>query len=347
MSRGENAYYRGMIEEALAGDSNSYAILYVATYQNLYQWAYYYTKNEYTTQDILTDTYIEAFTHLTDLKSPRSFRVWVRNIAEQYILAALRNQAPTQWDQVDTLPHPTLTMRREIYGHRAPRMSLEIAGQLLEYLFYEIGMTPNTLPLDTLADFHEYRMNLLRIQRLALAVVVFFLCLAPLWFIAPSFDVAERTNHGVVSYDLTVKSFFNIKSVTAQVGDQFFPVTQSDSHTYTVKPTMNGDMDLRVTYFNSMTSEQRITVTKVDRDAPVVLESHMNEGTVTLIVQDNNTGVDYNAIALTSFSGEQLTFSHAVVDGQETVSFTYPGESVDIVIPDMAGNRLHLLLSNK
>ena len=346
MARGETAYYKVMIEEALAGDSNSYAILYAATYQNLYQWAFYYTKSEYATQDILTDTYIEAFSHLQELQSPRSFRVWVRNIAQKYILRALRKNDPETWREVNALPRPTLAMRRAIYGRKAPRMSLDIAGQLLEYLFYEVGITPNTLPLDTLAEYHEYRMNLLRIQRAALTLLVFFLCLTPFWFIAPPFEVTEVNEHGVVTYNLTVDNFLSIKSVTAQVGDQFFPVTQSGKHVYTVRPTNNGDMDLRVTYFNNMTSEQRITVTGVDRDAPVVVDSHMRSGVVTLAISDAVSGIDYEQIAITSLSGTNVPITQEVVDGQETISFSYPGESVDIVIPDKAGNRLHLLLSD-
>ncbi|MBQ4374087.1 MAG: hypothetical protein II785_08260, partial [Lachnospiraceae bacterium] len=116
MARGENAYYKRLIDDALAGDSNSYAILFVSTYQNLYQRAFYYTQNEYMTQDILTDTYIQAFSNLSSIPSPRSFRVWVRYLEERYILAQLCTIDEAKWKNVAALPAPTMKERRAMYG---------------------------------------------------------------------------------------------------------------------------------------------------------------------------------------------------------------------------------------
>lgn len=345
MARGENAYYKRLIDDALAGDSNSYAILYVATYQNLYQRAYYYTQNEYITQDILTDTYIQAFSNLGSIPSPRSFRVWVRYLEEKYILSHLRDMDEEKWKDVVTLPSPTMKERRIMYGRRAPKMHLDIAGQLLEYLFFEAGIEPNNLPLDALEEYHQYRMNQLFIQRIALVIAVIFLLHTPLWFVTPSFSVASNTNHGIVTYEVTTPNWASVKSVTAQMDNQFVPVTQADKHAYTVKPTANGELFIQVTYFNNMVSDQAFNVTGVDRQAPEVIDSHLKSGIVTLVLSDDNSGVDYDAIAITALTGESLPVTPAMVDGKETISFPYEGGNVDIVIPDRAGNRLHLLLS--
>lgn len=346
MARGENAYFRGMVDDALAGDSNAYAILYVATYQNLYQRAYYYTQNEYKTQDILSRIYLEAFTTLDTLKSPRSFRVWVRNLSEKYIILQMREDDPEHWNDVKTIEPIPLRIQRVMYGRKAPTMNLDIAGQLLEYLFWEANITPNTLPLETLAEFHQYRMNQLLVQRFALTAAIVFLIMAPLWFIAPEFTVDKHVDHGVVRYDVTVNSLFNIKSVTAQLNNKMLPVTQSDRCIYNITPTDNGEMYVQVLYFNNMAKEQTITVTEVDRISPQVVESHLQNGVVTLVLSDDGSGIDYDAICITALTGEQLDITRDDTDGVESISFDYPGTNVDIVIPDMAGNRLHLLLSH-
>ena len=346
MARGENAYYKRLIDDALAGDSNSYAILFVSTYQNLYQRAFYYTQNEYMTQDILTDTYIQAFSNLSSIPSPRSFRVWVRYLEERYILAQLCTIDEAKWKNVATLPSPTIKERRAMYGRRAPKMHLDIAGQLLEYLFFEAGIEPNNLPLDALEEYHHYRMNQLFIQRIALGVAVIFLLHTPLWFVTPDFSVVDTTDHGIVTYEVNTSRWVNVKSVTAQMSNQLVPVTQSDKHSYIVKPTANGELFIQVTYFNNMVSDQAFQVTGVDRQAPVVEDSHLKEGVVTLVLSDDNSGVDYDAISITALTGESLPVTPAMVEGKETISFPYEGGNVDIVIPDRAGNRLHLLLSN-
>ncbi|MBR6281977.1 MAG: hypothetical protein IKR14_05685 [Lachnospiraceae bacterium] len=346
MDRGKAAYYKRLIEEALGGDSNAYAILYVATYQKLYQRAYYYTQSEYLTQDIVTDTYAEAFTTLDQMLSPRSFHAWLRNIEEKHLLLSLRKQDPDKWNSVVALPANTPRMRRKIFGHKAPRMKMDIAGQMLEYLFFEIGKEPNTLPLDSLAEFHEYRLNQLHVQRMALIVVIAFICASPLWFISPNFHISEEVEHGIVTYHVNVSNLIRVKSVVAQIDNQMMPVTQDSRSLFDIKPTTNGEMDVCVTYFNNTARQQKLTVTEVDREAPQVTESHLRSGVVTLVVDDAGSGVDYDNVSIMTLTGERLSITTNITEDQESFSFDYPGGNIDIVIPDMAGNRLHLLLSH-
>lgn len=73
-------YIEELVENARAGDSDSFAELYAATYQKQYLFSYCYLKDEYLAQDALQETYILALKNLNALKDPKVFVSWLNQI---------------------------------------------------------------------------------------------------------------------------------------------------------------------------------------------------------------------------------------------------------------------------
>ena len=65
---------------AQEGDSDSFAELYLATYQQQFRFSYRYLQDEFLAQDALQETYILALNTLTTLRDPNVFVSWLNQI---------------------------------------------------------------------------------------------------------------------------------------------------------------------------------------------------------------------------------------------------------------------------
>lgn len=65
---------------AQEGDSDSFAELYLATYQQQFRFSYRYLQDEFLAQDALQETYILALKNLTTLRDPNVFVSWLNQI---------------------------------------------------------------------------------------------------------------------------------------------------------------------------------------------------------------------------------------------------------------------------
>ena len=73
-------YISELVLRAQEGDSDSFAELYVTTYQHQYRFSYRYLQDEYLAQDALQETYILALKNLTTLRDPQVFVSWLNQI---------------------------------------------------------------------------------------------------------------------------------------------------------------------------------------------------------------------------------------------------------------------------
>lgn len=73
-------YIAEIVSRAVVGDSDAFAELYAATYQQQFRFAWHYLKDEYLAQDALQDTYILALKNLHTLKNPELFISWLNQI---------------------------------------------------------------------------------------------------------------------------------------------------------------------------------------------------------------------------------------------------------------------------
>lgn len=81
-----------LIQQAIEGKETAQQELYKRTYSDVYFTILSITKDNDLIMDVLQDTYLTAFQKLEQLKDCNSFRAWVRSIAHNKTLNALRNR---------------------------------------------------------------------------------------------------------------------------------------------------------------------------------------------------------------------------------------------------------------
>lgn len=73
-------YLASLVRKAQAGDSNAFAELYVATYQQQYRYAYKYLREEELARDALQETFVQALRNIRRLRDPNLFIAWLNRI---------------------------------------------------------------------------------------------------------------------------------------------------------------------------------------------------------------------------------------------------------------------------
>ena len=73
-------YLRELVPSAHKGDSNAFAELYAATYQQQYRYAFRYLQDEGLAADALQETFIRALRNIRKLQNPDLFIAWLSRI---------------------------------------------------------------------------------------------------------------------------------------------------------------------------------------------------------------------------------------------------------------------------
>ncbi len=73
-------YLAQLVIRAQDGDSNAFAELYAATYQQQYRYAYKYLHDAELAKDALQETFIQALKNIRKLKNPELFIAWLNRI---------------------------------------------------------------------------------------------------------------------------------------------------------------------------------------------------------------------------------------------------------------------------
>lgn len=227
-----------------------------------------------------------------------------------------------------------------------PQLDMDNASKILEKIFEANQMAPNTVSLDVLTSYSNYRRERFALQRSVLVFMMVLFLLLPFLFIAPYFSIDVKTNSSGMNpaYKIGVDTFMPVERVTASIDDHNIPVYEVDTHVYSIEPSMNGKMKITVTLVNRQTITQYVGVENVDLDAPVVVSNSVDEKHLYLQVSDSGSGINYDKIRAVSLSGTEVSpVSYDEAAGQ--IVFAYPDESLNVYISDNADNTLQLILT--
>ena len=227
-----------------------------------------------------------------------------------------------------------------------PKLNDDTAEKLLANIFDSAGQEPNTIPLPQLASYGAYRRERYSFQKILLAVVMTIFCLLPLCFLAPEFTVELHSVSGdrYPTYFLEVDSLLPVRQVAATLDGQGLYVSEEGERLYSVTPTKNGELSLKVTLLNRQYAVKLITVTDVDASAPTLLYSEKKGDTLCFYLSDEGTGVNWEGIYALTYDGDAvLPLDWDAELG--CVYFVFPDENLNLYIPDYKGNILQLLLA--
>lgn len=230
-----------------------------------------------------------------------------------------------------------------------PQLDEVTASKMLENIFAACAMEPNAVPINVLASYSNYRKERYSFQRVTLAFIMLLFCLLPLLFIPPRIHVQELSSDqiGHPVYELSVDTFFPaVNKISATIDGVRVPIYETGERIYTIQPTRNGDMTITIVLGNRQYEKAVISVTGVDCDAPVLLNSSLKNGELALYLDDDISGIDYKNIIAADMSGNMYTPTSYDEDAQ-CVLFTDFNTNMNIFIPDHAGNELQLVLTIK
>lgn len=69
-----------LVEKARSGDETSFAMIYDIIAQELYKYALYTLGNSHDAEDVVAETFFEAFKGIKRLKEPQAFKSWMFKI---------------------------------------------------------------------------------------------------------------------------------------------------------------------------------------------------------------------------------------------------------------------------
>lgn len=179
----------------------------------------------------------------------------------------------------------------------APVLNATEAEEILQEVFLECYVDTNSIPVEQMELYSNYRTERLSLQRYVSIVLMVAFCLLPLWFVSPRFSVSAPVigERGLPVYTVEVKNFLPIFSVTAVMDNYSMPVYQREKKVFTIEPTKNGVMDVTVTLFSQQWYTRHVVVDSFDDKVPVYVGNSYDVRTDTLYVyvKDEESGVDY------------------------------------------------------
>jgi RNA polymerase sigma-70 factor, ECF subfamily len=95
-----------LVRRALARDESAVRAIITANNQRLYRLARGILRRDHEAEDVVQETYVRAFTHLSDFRGESSLSTWLSRIAMNEALGRLRRERPGV--ELSSLPQGTL-----------------------------------------------------------------------------------------------------------------------------------------------------------------------------------------------------------------------------------------------
>lgn len=227
-----------------------------------------------------------------------------------------------------------------------PQLNMESASRILENVFIENQVEPNSVPLEVLTSYSNYRRERFSTQRTILVIIMVLFFILPFCFIPVSFSINSETDAHAANptFSLHVETKMPVRRITATINGRNVPVYEVDAHVYSIEPDENGMMTVTVTLMNNQQETKSVEVSNVDVDAPLVVSNEIDNEYVYLYLSDSGSGINYEGIQAVSLDG--TVFKPAFYnEATGCVAFAYPSESLNVFIPDYADNSLQLILT--
>jgi len=229
-----------------------------------------------------------------------------------------------------------------------PKLQSDDADKILGNIFEQCEVTPNTIPMEELESYSNYRAEKYTVQRVAIMIAMVLFVLMPHLFIMPKYTVSasNQLSRGLPVYTIDVENVMSVRRVTAQIGDEFLPVYAVTKKSFTVEPIMNGTLIVNVELSNGQMLQKTIQVATVDNETPKVIGSSTADGEFTIRVEDTGIGVAFEDIFGELENGDRVT-PKEIDRSSGMIRFDIPEEEMKVYIPDYLGNTLTLTIRKK
>ena len=150
--------------------------------------------------------------------------------------------------------------------------------------------------------------------------------------------VADTTDYKTVDISFEIKSLLPIRQMTATLESQPIELTK-EKKTYRTTLSTNGTLEINAVSLNGMTHKVVEHIAVLDDAIPAIDDTDyvMENGILTIHVEDSQSGINFGTIYATDQEGQTVKPTKMNKDTGE-VTFDLEAGSLDIYVEDMAGN---------
>lgn len=232
-------------------------------------------------------------------------------------------------------------MRKPKYAAPSP----QVANQMLDNVFSSCGQEPNTVSLEVLVSYSNYRKERFIMQRGLIAAVLTLFLLLPILFITAAMIITVRNPEQPYNpeYEVKVEGRMPISSLNALIDGRPVTVTETGDREYLLQPTRNGIMIVTVTLINRQMTSEEVVVSTVDMTQPYLTGTEYDDAFFYLFVEDRESGVDYGFVRGVYEDGSLCDGILCDTDSGK-ITIPYPKKVLSLIIPDRGGNELKISL---
>lgn len=231
-----------------------------------------------------------------------------------------------------------------------PTLSNDAASKLLANVFDACEQDQNSIPLETLTSYSEYRREKHGLQKTLLIIILVIFVALPFCFISPEFSIqcvsAEPAKLPI--YEIHVGGFLPVNLVASSIEGHSYTVYETGDRVFSVEPSDNGIMKVKVRLMNRQYTVKEIKVDGIDMVAPVLIADKVVGDRLYFTVRDDGMGIDYEnvrGILNSDVNAEHPVRPVACDEIEGVIVFDFPEESMNVIIPDRSGNELQLVLT--
>lgn len=228
------------------------------------------------------------------------------------------------------------------------KLDPQVASQMLSSIFDACAIEQNSVPLEVLTSYSNYRKERFLAQKVILAVVMILFFLLPILFVTPKFSLTQVEGEipGSPYVELVATHLVPMDKIEASIDGTKMPVYEIANGSYQVVPNKNGQLDVTITLINDQHTTKSIEITDVDTTSPILISSEQEDGFLTIYFEENSGMLDYENIFAQTADG---TISKPISYDEKalSVTFRYPEEALNIFVSDRSENTLQIAVSLK
>ena len=217
----------------------------------------------------------------------------------------------------------------------------QVAAQTLSDILDRCDLERNTIPLDTLLSYSNYRKEKYAVQRRTVLGMMLLFAILPFCFFSLTMSVSKKESQYLTLYELKVQNYFPIQKMSATISGNEMSIFETSDKNYVIKATQNGTMIVTVQLWNQQYRQTTVKVTECDDKAPVLDSYTKKDGEIYIYVSENKSGIKYDGIYVLQEDG---TKSKPISIDKENNCIVFKNEKSEVYIPDNAGNKLHITL---
>ncbi len=150
-------------------------------------------------------------------------------------------------------------------------------------------------------------------------------------------EVTGTDDYRTTEVTFTITSHMPLKNVTIRLDDEPLDLVQIGRKSYRSTITHNGILEIHMENFNGVAVTGYEVIDILDNQLPDVVNYSMEDGVLTLVVSDSQSGIDYDNLTASKSDGQIITPT-SIDKNTGTVTFDMDPNGLIVNLRDMSGN---------